>query len=197
MKRQTVFEVVLFTLLVAAGVSLRISLQDIPNFAPVAAMALFAGYCFRSWLVAIALPLAVMSLSDIVIGGHDWRMMAVVYGMLAAPVALRPWLRRSFRTDGRRISRTLGSLAALVACSLASSIGFFLVTNFASWLWFPLYDHTAAGLGQCYVQAIPFFRSTLAGDFFFAVVLFGGHATIMHWRTHWAGSVDAQSYEGV
>ena len=91
MKRQNILELAVFVLLVGAGVSLRIRLHDIPNFAPVAAMALFAGYFFRSWLVALCVPLAVMAISDTVIGGHDWRRMAVVYGMLAAPVALRTW----------------------------------------------------------------------------------------------------------
>jgi hypothetical protein len=38
-----------------------------------------------------------------------------------------------------------------------------------------MYDHTAAGLLQCYAAALPFFRYTLAGDMFFAVVLFGGY----------------------
>ena len=31
---------------------------------------------------------------DLQIGGYDWKMMAVVYGMLALPVALRGALRR-------------------------------------------------------------------------------------------------------
>jgi hypothetical protein len=33
-----------------------------------------------------------------------------------------------------------------------------------------------AGLEACYVAAIPFFQNTLAGDLFYASLLFGGFA---------------------
>jgi hypothetical protein len=58
--------------------------------------------------------------------------------------------------------------------TLAGSIQFFVVTNFACWvLWYP---HTAAGLVACYVAAVPFFQNTLLGDAVFVAVLFGAMA---------------------
>lgn len=176
MKRQPLFEGVLFVLLVLVGAQVRILLQDLPNFAPVAALALFAGYFFRSWLLALCLPLSVMAISDWSIGGYDWRMMAVVYGMLAVPVAFRTPLRRYLNVDQGGWKSASWATAGLVGCSLAASVLFFLTTNFGSWLWFSMYPHTAAGLVQCYAMAIPFFRYTLCGDMFFAVSLFGGYA---------------------
>ncbi len=59
---------------------------------------------------------------------------------------------------------------------MASSILFFLVTNLGVWLWFGTYGPGFDGLWHCYVAAIPFFRYTLAGDMFFATVLFGSYA---------------------
>jgi hypothetical protein len=37
-----------------------------------------------------------------------------------------------------------------------------------------MYPHDFAGLTACYVAAIPFFQNTVAGDLFYATLLFGG-----------------------
>jgi len=186
-------EGVVLTALIVLGVLLRIYFRDLPNFAPVAALALFAGYYFRSWVAALCVPLGVMALSDVFIGGYDWRMMALVYGMLAAPVALRGPLRRYLDVSRGGLGRATGAVTGLVACSLGASLAFFLVTNFGSWLWFDMYEHTTAGLATCYTQALPFFRYTLAGDLFFAVALFGGYglATQLGFVSQRVRSVDS------
>lgn len=162
-----------FTVLVGSGVALRLACRDLPNFAPVAAMALFAGYFFRSSILALLVPLSVMAISDWFLGGYQWGMMALVYGMLALPVAFRSWLRRAFDL---RQPQAIAPLAGLVSCGLASSLLFFVVTNFGVWCMFGTYDRSLAGLGHCYVAAIPFFRYTLAGDMSFAIMLFGSYA---------------------
>jgi hypothetical protein len=58
---------------------------------------------------------------------------------------------------------------------------FFLVTNFAHWWFFGMYAHTVAGLIECYVQALPFFRYTLTGDGLFAGMFFGAYAAQRAW----------------
>ncbi len=184
MKRQPhlLWECLLLALLVCVGALVRIWLQDLPNFAPVAALALFGGYFFRSWLAALCLPLGVLAISDLSIGGYDWRMMALVYAMLAAPVACRPLLRQCLELSrGAPRSAALVS-AGLIGCSLGVSLLFFLTTNFGVWALFPMYPRTWAGLLECYGMAIPFFRYTVYGDLFFAVVLFGGHAIAAQFR---------------
>ena len=127
-------------------------------------------------LVALLVPLTVMAMSDWFLGGYDWAMMTLVYGMLALPVAFRGWLRNAFSLRCARMSETMAPLAGLFSCGLVSSLMFFVVTNFGVWLWFGSYDRSLAGLWQCYLAAIPFFRYTLAGDLFFSVVLFGSYA---------------------
>lgn len=162
--------------LIGVGAGLRVLLRDLPNFAPVAALALFAGYYFRSLLPALCVPLGVMATSDLVLGGYDWRMMAVVYGMLALPVFLRSPLRRYLRLEPGSMRGTSVATTGLLGCSLASSVLFFLVTNFACWLSMGLYAQDLQGLLHCYQQALPFFRYTLCGDLMFATILFGGYA---------------------
>ncbi len=165
-----------FALLVTSGVALRLAGHELPNFAPVAALALFAGYFFRSALVAMCVPLSVMAISDLFLGGYHWGVMVLVYGMLMFPVLLRGWLRQTFVLGTGRFAGRLASLIGLLSCSLLSSVLFFLVTNFGVWLGFATYETSWSGLAECYVAAIPFFRYTLAGDLFFAVVLFGSYA---------------------
>lgn len=177
MRRQDKVELAVFCGLVLAGTLARVLLSDLPNFAPVAAMALFAGYFFRSRAVALLVPLAVMGISDLFIGSYDWHMMALVYGALALPVFARGPLRRWFSLDEG--TSPLRATTGLLTSSLGASISFFAITNFGAWLWYGTYEHTVAGMMHCYVQAIPFFRYTLAGDLVFATALFGGYALAM------------------
>lgn len=60
----------------------------------------------------------------------------------------------------------------VIGASLASAISFFVVSNFGVWMFGTMYPKTWAGLVQCYVMAVPFFRGTLASDLIFTPVLF-------------------------
>lgn len=134
----------------------------IPNFAPVAAIALFGGvYLKKRW--ALILPLAALVISDYFIGYYSWPVMASVYGSFAL-IGIIGLLVRKNKT-----------VLTVFGGALGGSILFYIVTNFAVWAATPMYAKTLAGLGQCYVMAIPFFRSTLFGDIFFTGVLFGSY----------------------
>lgn len=163
--------------LVAASVVVRFAFQSIPNFAPIAAVALFAGFYFRSRWVAAAVPLSAMLITDAFIGGYQPVLMITVYGLLALPVLLSGLVRRVFALGDSPV-RSLLSVGGLVGCSLLASVLFFVATNFVTWYVTPWYPRTAAGLIECYVSALPFFRYTLAGDAFFALTLFGGYALV-------------------
>ena len=52
----------------------------------------------------------------------------------------------------------------------ASSVCFFLVTNFGAWLTLEMYEKNLAGLFQSYVLAIPFFHNTLISTLFYLIV---------------------------
>ena len=180
MKQRTWLELLAFVGLVASCAAARVALQDLPNFAPVAAVALFAGYFFRSGVLALCVPLSAMAISDLFIGGYQWQMMLTVYAMLALPVAARGLLRSQWKF-GREATSAWRPFTGLMTCSLLASVLFFLVTNFGCWLWFDLYEHSVSGLAHCYAQALPFFRYTLAGDLVFASALFGGYAVAKQW----------------
>lgn len=179
MKRQSCVELAVFVLLVALGAGARVYFHFIyhwPNFAPVAALSLFAGYYFRSWIVALGVPLTVMAVSDWFIGGYDPLLMAIIYGALAFPVLLRGVLRARLKMGQGQLAASLTSALGLLACAVGSSILFFLISNFAWWASSDMYERTITGLLQNYANALPFFRNTLRGDLFFSVALFGGYA---------------------
>jgi hypothetical protein len=138
-----------------------------PNFTPVGALALFGGATFADRRAGFLVPLAAMLLSDAVLGFHSG--MPVVYAAFVAIVGIGLILRAR-RTPLR-----------LAGASLAASVLFFVVTNFAVWAMGSTYPKTAGGLIACYAAAIPFFGNTLLGDAFFTAVLFGGLA-LVEWR---------------
>lgn len=142
-----------------------------PNFAAVSACALFAGFYFRRLLVAIAVPVVAMLVSDVVHGFYDPRQMLIVYACLALPILLR-------RVLGHR-----PSAVRVLSCSLLSATAFFLFTNFAVWVFSPLYAKSVDGFSLCYINALPFFRMTLMSDVLFAAGLFGLHALLSRRNT--------------
>ena len=156
----------ILTLLAAilAAAALRL-VPHPPNFTPIGAMALFSGaYLGRRGAVALVAPLGALFLSDLVLGFY--RGMPTVYFSVALIVIIG-WLAL------RRVSPIRVGGAAI-----ASSVLFFVLTNFGMWLSSGFYPPTLAGLEACYIAAIPFFQNTVAGDLFYAAVLFGGFALL-------------------
>jgi hypothetical protein len=152
----------IFTAILVAA-SLRL-LPHPPNFTPIGAMALFGGACFGKRALAFAAPLGALLLSDAILGFHSG--MPYVYGSVAL-IVLLGWAVAKRKTP-----------LTIAGAAVASSILFFLVTNFGTWATGELYPPTIAGLAACYVAAIPFFQNTVVGDLVFSGLLFGGFALL-------------------
>ena len=150
--------------IVFAAAALRMAPHPGMNFsAPIGALALFGGGYFSSKRAAFLIPLLSLIAGDIFIGFH--RMVPYVYASFLASVAIGFWLRQK------------RSLSRIGAATLAGAIQFFLVTNFAVWVTSTgTYAKTVDGLAACCIAGIPFFWNTLAGDAFYAALLFGGMA---------------------
>ena len=149
---------------IVAAAALRL-VPHPPNFTPIGAMALFSGaYLGRRGAISLVAPLSALFLSDLVLGFY--RGMPTVYFSVALIVIIG-WMAL------KRVSPIRVGGAAI-----ASSVLFFVITNFGMWLFSGIYPLTMAGLAACYVAAIPFFQNTLAGDLFFSGLLFGGFALL-------------------
>ncbi len=167
MKRHLLFDVAVFVGLVGLAVATRLVMFQ-PNFHAVTAATLFAGFYFRSRLVAALVPLAAMTASDLVIGGYAREVMLTVYLCMLVPIAWRGLLRNRL------------SAPRLALVSVASSLFFYLVTNAAVWYAVPWYGPGLPGLAACYAAAIPFLYNALAGDLLFTAAIFSAYALALH-----------------
>jgi hypothetical protein len=132
---------------------------------PLAAVALAAGFLFANPLVAASVPLAALALSNLVLPGYgSLGVAAVVYAATAWPVLLG-----TCGILGQDRPRWL----AVVGGSLATSLVFFLSTNLAHWAFMADYPRTMAGLGECFVAALPFYRWMPLGDAAWTLATFG------------------------
>ncbi|HTL70123.1 MAG TPA: DUF6580 family putative transport protein [Candidatus Eisenbacteria bacterium] len=150
-------ETALACFLAAGGMALRL-LPHPMNFTPLTAIALFSGMVLPR-RAALAVPVAAMVLSDLVLGLHP--LVAVTWGSFLLVALL-----------GSALSNRPGPRTAL-AGTLAGSLFFFFTTNLAVFLFQDMYPKNASGLAQCFAMALPFFRSMLAGDLLYSAALFG------------------------
>ncbi len=169
--------------LVVAGMVVLAALTRLvehpPNFSAVTALALFGAVYLPSRKLALAVPVAALMLSDLLlevvtrlgwvtgwmVGGQGLHpMMWVIYGTTALIAVLGLTLRKH------------PTIPAVAGVALLGSVVFYVVTNFGVWALDSLYPHTAAGLWDCYFYGLPFFRNQLLGDALYAALMFGGFA---------------------
>jgi len=74
------------------------------------------------------------------------------------------WLGTKLRGDTKPL-RVIGA-------ALASSVSFYLISNFDVWAATNLYPKTLSGLMTSYTLALPFFRNAVEGDLLFTAVMF-------------------------
>ncbi len=147
--------------LIAFGVVMRL-VPHPDNFAPVGAIALFAGAVLPRRLGWWLAP-AVVVVSDLLFLGTYNGILFTWLGFLLVGL-----FGMSLRGQSNWLRVPFGALGA--------SVIFFVVSNFGVWLQGQMYSLTWAGLVQCYEMALPFFRNTFLGDLVFSTLLFGAFA---------------------
>lgn len=155
--------IIAITSLIFTAALLRL-LPHAPNFSPIGAIALFGGAYLSRKSLAYIIPLAAMLVSDLFLGFYGPEML-ITYGAFAASIFIGTLLRKNITWYNMLIG------------SVASSVVFFLITNFA--LFYPssispLYSHDLSGIISSYIAGVPFFQNTLVSDLFFNCILFGG-----------------------
>lgn len=159
-KKQTLILGVFVVMLITLGMITRF-VPHPGNFTAVGAVALLAGAAFpKKWGVVI--PVVIMIVSDLMIGFHS--LVLFTWGSMALSGFIGWKIRSSM------------NMRSVVGASLFASVQFFLITNWAVWLFTPLYSKDISGLFQSYVLGLPFFRNMLIGDLVYTAVLFGLYA---------------------
>jgi hypothetical protein len=165
-QREWTLPVLVAALLISLGFAGRL-LDHTPNFTPMAAIALFAGFWFHRWFTAALVALSILIASNLILGFYEPGTQLTVYAALLLPIALRGILRKRL------------TIPRLAGCALGSSVIFFITTNFAVWLFNGWYARTFDGLVSCYAAALPFFRYTAAGDLIYTAAIFGAYAAVI------------------
>jgi len=135
------------------------------HFTPLAASLLFFGA--RGSRRQMWVPLVLLAGTDVVLTRFMWKYpftwdQLIVWAWYAAIL----WLGTNLREKS--------GFWRVVGAALASSVSFFVVSNFAVWAAWPgMYARTIEGLIACYTAAIPFFRGTAVSDQFFSLAMFG------------------------
>lgn len=133
------------------------------HFTPVAASLLYFGA--RGSRRQMWIPVVLLAATDVVLTKFiysytlSWDSL-VTWAWYAAIL----WLGTSLREKS--------GFWRVVGAALASSVSFFLVSNFAAWAVYPMYPKTFAGLMTSYAAGIPFFRGTVESDLFFSIAFF-------------------------
>lgn len=142
----------LLSIMVLAAAFVRL-LPHPPNFAPITAMALFGGAYFANKKSAFIVTAVALFVSDLFLGFHY--LVPAVYVSFMLVVLIGTAIKENRK------------LLSIAGASIASSVLFFVLTNFAEWAFGVMYPKTAVGLAACFTAAIPFFGNTLVGDLFF------------------------------
>jgi hypothetical protein len=135
------------------------------HFTPLAASLLFFGA--RGSRRQMWVPLVLFAATDVVLTkfiysySFSWDQL-VTWVWYAAIL----WLGTNLREKSGPVR--------VVGAALASSVSFFLISNFAVWAaWSQMYPRSLNGLMMSYAAGLPFFRGTVESDLFFSIAMFG------------------------
>jgi|SRR5580700_9823055 hypothetical protein len=140
------------------------------HFTPVAASLLFFGA--RGSKRQMWIPLVLLAATDVILTKFiysyplTWDHL-VTFAWYAAILWLGTSLRETNLGEKSGWVRVIGA-------ALASSVSFFLISNFAAWAAFTdMYPRTFHGVMMSYAAGVPFFRGTVESDLFFSIAFFG------------------------
>jgi hypothetical protein len=148
--------------LLAVGILSRLVVH-VDNFTPVIALALFGGVYLKK-SQAVLVPFVLFAVTDIILGFHNT--MFFTWGSVALIVLIGLAVRKN------------KNWATVLSGGLASAVLFFIISNFGVWMMTGMYPLTLAGLSECYVAAIPYFRSSLVSTLLYGLVFFGGYEVV-------------------
>ena len=126
------------------------------NFSPVLAVGIFSGFYFKQFYLSLFIVILSMFIGDLYLGFHST--MFFTYISLAVAVIIGLYIKHFKFTE-------------ILFSGLASSVSFFIITNFGAWLTLEIYEKNFAGLLQSYTLAIPFFHNTLISTFLYLILL--------------------------
>jgi hypothetical protein len=155
-----------YLLIVLAVLSRLVPHPDWLNFTAVGGALLYFG-ARRSWREMLA-PLAALMATDYMLTVYTyhypfrWQAYVTTWAWYLMAMAL-----------GHILLHAKTTFVRVAAGVLLGPTTFFLVSNYAVWAGSGMYPHTSAGLVQCFVAALPFYRNDLVSTAIVAGLAFG------------------------
>jgi hypothetical protein len=135
------------------------------HFTPLAASLLFFGA--RGPRRQMWIPLVLLAATDVILTKY-------MYAYRVSPEQLIIWAWYAAILWLGTGLREKSGFWRVIGAAVTSSVSFFLISNFASWLAQPeMYSRTFSGLMTCFAAGIPFCRNTAISDLFFSLAMFG------------------------
>ena len=128
-----------------------------PNFTPILAGIIFLPFIKKDFIFSMIVPIAVMLISDFIIGMHS--LMFWTY----LPILILSFLAFYFYQD---------SFWRVINLAIFSPIIFFILSNFGVWVNSAKYSRDFSGLVECYIYAIPFYASSAISCILFSIVFY-------------------------
>lgn len=130
------------------------------NFTAIGAIALVSGLLISNRVLSFLVPLVALIISDLFIGFHNT--VPFVYGAYVLIAAL------GFAFNQQKQFKNI------LAMSVASSLIFFVISNFGVWVVGDGlgYAKNFSGLMECFAMGVPFYRNQFLSDLILTPVLF-------------------------
>jgi len=142
------------TFLIIFGGAGRMLLLGLPNVETLTISALLAGSMLGG-MYSVLVPLGIVVLTDVLIGNNS-----ILFFTWSAWIVIG-----TFGLAARKNKKTkINFVIKMTGLGLASSLFFYIYTNFGVWLLWPLYTHDISGLIQCYLMGLPFLRMSIIGN---------------------------------
>ncbi len=155
-----------YLILLVAVLSRLMPHPDWLNFTAVGGALLYFG-ARRSWREMLA-PLAALMVTDYCLTVFSYHYTFV----WTAYVTTWAWYVGAMAL-GHILLHARTTFVRVAAGVVLGPTSFFVLSNYAVWAGGIMYPHTLAGLGTCYLAAIPFYRNDVASTAIVAALAFG------------------------
>ncbi len=166
-------------LLLIVIVALARLIPNMPNFSPMAAIALFCAAHFDKLWKGILVTLLATFVSDVVLNNTIYASMNNGFTVFYDGFIWQYLAYAAIAFLGSKIFNSINK-TKVIGGSLATTLVFFTISNFGAWISLPFYSKDIAGLLSAYTAGIPFIKNTLISDMFYSSLLFGGYYVLQN-----------------
>lgn len=152
------------------------------NFTPIGAMALLGGAYYGNKILAFAVPLITLYISDFFINNFIFRsFFPDKEGLIFfSDFMIYTYLGTALMVLLGKVLLKKVNFQRLLGGAIGASMIFFLISNFGVWLGSVVYPKSLMGLILCYEAGLPFLSSSLLGNLVFTFVLFTAYEVIVN-----------------